>query len=133
MYNISEDCGRQIKTRLTSLVDWHKTRSGFLHHILSQKMGLFHHTGASDISSSTQAAVKQCNTVQRTTSLVINTAPVSEVHMSVCHSVSICQHVYVCNCIFVFVSVYLSVSLAVSLSVCLSLCICVSIYQHVCM
>ena len=93
MYNISENCGRQIKTRLTSLVDWHKTRSGFLHHILSQKMGLFHHAGASDISSSTQAAVKQCNTVQKTTSLVINTAPVSEVHKSVCHSVSICQHV----------------------------------------
>ena len=75
MYNIIEDRVREIKSRLSSLENWQQTRSGFLYQLLSQKMGLFHHTGARDISSSAQKANKHCTTLQQTTALFENIEP----------------------------------------------------------
>ena len=77
MYNISEGRVRHVKNRLNEIVDWQKTRAGFLQHLLTQKMGLFHHTAGKDVMSLAQAAVKYCSTLHNASTLINESAPAS--------------------------------------------------------
>ena len=77
MYNISETRVRVVKNRLNEIVEWQKTRAGFLQHLLTQKMGLFHHTAGKDVTSLAQNAVKHCSTLQNASTLINESAPTS--------------------------------------------------------
>ena len=72
-----EDRVKEIKSRLTSLEGWQLKRSGFLYHLLSQKMGLFHHTGAKDISPLAQRASRHCKNINGVSALIDHIGPVS--------------------------------------------------------
>ena len=75
MYNISETRLRTLKAQLSSLVKWQRTRVGFLHQLLSQKVGLFHHTTGKDIAPSVQLANQYCTTPQNVATLVKQSRP----------------------------------------------------------
>ena len=75
MYNISETRLRTLKAQLSSLVKWQRTRVGFLHQLLSQKVGLFHHTTGKDIAPSVQLANQYCTTPQNVATLVKQSKP----------------------------------------------------------
>uniref|UniRef100_A0A1X7SWD4 Uncharacterized protein n=1 Tax=Amphimedon queenslandica TaxID=400682 RepID=A0A1X7SWD4_AMPQE len=78
LYNVSETRLRKLKVQLTSLLNWQTTRTGFLHQLLSQKMGLFHHTTGKDISSAVQLANKYCTTPQNIGIIVKQSRPPPE-------------------------------------------------------
>ena len=54
LYNVSDELSTRLRNRLTQLGEWQQTRAGFLHHVLSQKMGLFQHTSGQDIQHYTK-------------------------------------------------------------------------------
>lgn len=43
LYNVCEQIVKNVFDKLSSLRDWLACRSGLLHHLLAQKMGLFKH------------------------------------------------------------------------------------------
>ena len=50
MYNLSEDLVMIFKKHINKMLSWQQKRAGLMHHVMSQKMGLFYHTDASDIA-----------------------------------------------------------------------------------
>ena len=45
---------KSIQLQLSNLLDWQNKRIGLLQTILTQKMGLFHHTSARDVAPYTK-------------------------------------------------------------------------------
>ena len=56
LYNVVDRHVKSVQTQLTNLLEWHNKRIGFLQTILTQKMGLFHHTNARDIAPYTKVS-----------------------------------------------------------------------------
>ncbi len=79
MYNVIEDRVREVKARLSNLESWQLKRCGLLHSLVSQKMGLFHHTGARDVAPLAQKASRYCSTLQGATALINNTTPLGSI------------------------------------------------------
>lgn len=50
MYNISDDLVMIFKKSINKMLLWQQKRAGLMNHIMLQKMGLYYHTGASDIA-----------------------------------------------------------------------------------
>ena len=42
-----------FKKHINKVLSWQQKRAGLMNHILSQKMGLYYHTGATDIAPNT--------------------------------------------------------------------------------
>ena len=76
MYNVTEDRVKEVEARLSNLESWQMKRSGLLYHLLLQKMGLFHHTGSSDIAPLARHAIRHCNSYQSTVMLINNHTPI---------------------------------------------------------
>jgi len=53
MYNLSEDLVMIFKKHINKMLSWQQKRAGLMHHVMSEKMGLFYHTNASDITPNT--------------------------------------------------------------------------------
>lgn len=91
-----EDRVKEVKARITNLESWQFKRSGLLYHILSQKMGLFHHTGSSDIAPLTQRAAKYySHAAQGIPNLVNNVSPIPLPKVKPTHTHQYC-YMYVC-------------------------------------
>ena len=53
MYNISDELTMVFKKHISKLLSWQQKRAGLMNHIMLQKMGLYYHTGATDIAPNT--------------------------------------------------------------------------------
>ena len=56
-YNISDELTMVFKKHINKLLSWQQKRAGLMNHIMLQKMGLYYHTGASDIAPNTTVSV----------------------------------------------------------------------------
>ena len=54
LYNVTSEKTRLVTHRLEALCSWHTKRAGFLQLVLTQKMGLMCHTGATDVAMATK-------------------------------------------------------------------------------
>jgi len=45
-----------FKKHVNKMLSWQQKRAGLMHHVMSQKMGLFYHTNASDIAPITSVS-----------------------------------------------------------------------------
>ena len=54
LYNLAEEVNMNIKVKLEQICEWQAARTGLLHHLLAQKMGLFQHTQGRDIQCCTK-------------------------------------------------------------------------------
>ena len=78
MYNISETCSRKLKNKIANLINWQKTRHGFLQHLVNQKIGLFHHMSGHDVIKSSQLAIKYCTSLTNVSHIVRECVPVDD-------------------------------------------------------
>ena len=56
LYNMVDRHAKNVQLQLSNLLDWQNKRIGFLQTILTQKMGLFHHTNARDVAPYTKVS-----------------------------------------------------------------------------
>jgi len=63
MYNLSEDLVMIFKKHINKMLLWQQKRAGLMHHVMSEKMGLFYHTNASDIAPITTVSeeIEMCS------------------------------------------------------------------------
>ena len=56
-YNTSDELAVIFKKHINKILSWQQKRAGLMDHILSQKIGLYYHTSASDIAPNTKVNI----------------------------------------------------------------------------
>ena len=121
MYNYAADQLAGVDKMVKRIVHWHNARSLLLTSLLSQKMGLFHHTTFAELPNR-QGKLQVSVVYLSLSSLLCQGGICICVCVCACVCVCVCVCMCVCACMFVFVCVHTCICQCVGEFGCICLC-----------